>query len=350
MSNPLENIPRVDEVLHILNNPHEAQWSAQGFGMLRTYLGDDKVWRLNVWHSALAVENVSTIHDHPWDFTSWIVAGRFTNQRFTEAPVANFQCKGVKIKTGEGGGAVGLPFTQLLYAHDLETYLTGDTYSQKWNEIHRSSFVDGTVTLNRRDRVGDGEHAQVFWEDGDWVNAEPRPATAEEVAFVMASIVIETPLIETPSHLTQERFDAAYAERNHLVAALAKVYPSGLRKTDIPGWDEEWQGCCTIDLPTGQISYHYHDSEAYLFEGLPPYRGEYDGHTEEIVHERLRGLPTWSTLSNRTIGGSEHQLRLDVQALYDQLELREDLQDVGVRDEIRHRLRLDSVAFGEYPK
>lgn len=99
---------------------------------------------------------------------------------------------------------------------------------------------------------------------------------------------------DASTHLTQERFDAAYTERNHLVAALAKVYPSGLRKTDIEGWDEDWQGCCTIDLPTGQISYHYHDSEAYLFEGLPPYRGEYDGHTKEIVHERLRDLPAWS--------------------------------------------------------
>lgn len=295
MPNPLENIPRIDEVLRILKNPHEAVWTAQGFGMLRTYLGDDKVWRLNVWHSALAVENVSTIHDHPWDFTSWIVAGKLRNTRFLSGNVFDYPYRGMKIKTGEGGGPVGKEGARRMGACPAEDYQAGDTYSQLWDEIHKTSCSDGAVTLNKRGRVGDGEHAHVFW-DGingrKWVDAEPRPATPEDIDLAISAVYIGVPPSDIAApHLTQERFDAAYTERNHLVAALAKVYPSGLRKTDIPGWDEEWQGCCTIDLPTGQISYHYHDSEAYLFEGLPPYMGEYDGHTKEIVHERLRGLP-----------------------------------------------------------
>jgi hypothetical protein len=84
--------------------------------------------------------------------------------------------------------------------------------------------------------------------------------------------------------------DEAYFERNNLVAALARLYPSGVARTDIPGWDPEWNGICFIDLPTGQISYHYHDREAYLFEGLPPYTKPWDGHDKVIVHERLRAL------------------------------------------------------------
>jgi hypothetical protein len=81
--------------------------------------------------------------------------------------------------------------------------------------------------------------------------------------------------------------DGAYTERNRLVAFLASIHPSGVKKTAIPGWDEAWHGCVYIDLPTGQASWHFHDSEAHLFAHLPPYDGEWDGHTTEEKYERL---------------------------------------------------------------
>lgn len=89
---------------------------------------------------------------------------------------------------------------------------------------------------------------------------------------------------------TKAEKDQAYLERNHVVAALARLYPSGIAKTNIPGWSEDWHGCVYIDLPSGQISYHYHDSQAHLFEGLPPYQGEWDGHDKDDVHARLAML------------------------------------------------------------
>lgn len=88
----------------------------------------------------------------------------------------------------------------------------------------------------------------------------------------------------------KEEKDEAYRQRNHLVAALADLFPSGIRETHIEGWDPAWNGCVYIDLPTGQISYHYHDSQAFLFSHLPPYGREYDGHDKEEVHRRLRDL------------------------------------------------------------
>jgi hypothetical protein len=81
--------------------------------------------------------------------------------------------------------------------------------------------------------------------------------------------------------------DGAYTERNRLVAFLASIYPSGVKKTAIPGWDEAWHGCVYIDLPVGQASWHFHDSEAHLFANLPPYEGEWDGHTTEEKYERI---------------------------------------------------------------
>jgi hypothetical protein len=88
----------------------------------------------------------------------------------------------------------------------------------------------------------------------------------------------------------EEQKDAAYEERNQLVAWLARCFPSGTKKTEIPGWDPEWHNCVYIDLPTGQVSWHYHDSEAWLFLGLPAYTGVWDGHSTEQKYERLAAL------------------------------------------------------------
>ena len=85
--------------------------------------------------------------------------------------------------------------------------------------------------------------------------------------------------------------DEAYTERNRLVAFLAWLYPSGLKKTAIPGWEPEWHGCVYVDTPAGQMSWHYHDRDAYLFAGLPDYPGVWDGHTTEQKYARLRQLP-----------------------------------------------------------
>lgn len=88
----------------------------------------------------------------------------------------------------------------------------------------------------------------------------------------------------------EERKDDAYRERNQVVAALARLFPSGLARTDIPGWSSDWHGCVYIDLPTGQVSWHFHDSQADLFAGLPAYSGSWDGHDTDEKYRRLAAL------------------------------------------------------------
>jgi hypothetical protein len=95
--------------------------------------------------------------------------------------------------------------------------------------------------------------------------------------------------LETELAEAREAKDYAYSERNQLVALLARLFPSGVKRTAIEGWEPEWQGCVYIDLPTGQASWHYHDKEAPLFADLPPYQGEWDGHsTVEKYHRVIR--------------------------------------------------------------
>jgi hypothetical protein len=84
--------------------------------------------------------------------------------------------------------------------------------------------------------------------------------------------------------------DTAYWERNRLVRFLASLYPSGTKRTAIPDWKPEWCNCVYIDTPEGQLSWHYHDREGALFADLPPYPGEWDGHTTEEKYMRLARL------------------------------------------------------------
>lgn len=87
-----------------------------------------------------------------------------------------------------------------------------------------------------------------------------------------------------------ERKNSAYNERNCVVAALAHIYPSGIRKTAIEGWDDEWHNCVFIDTPVGQLSWHYHDTEVAAFADLLAYTKEWDGHTTAQKYERLAQL------------------------------------------------------------
>lgn len=176
-------------VSRILTDP-ATEWSVQGFGMMRTYFGpreNVKQFRLNIWDAALAVPGVSTIHDHPWHFESVIIAGKFRNQRFNflDANVTSIEPTHdyTTIKTGEGGGPVKEPMRScVLRPMRQEIFGPGNEYSQMAEEIHETVYDDGCVTLNRRTKVGDGEHARVFWPFGTaWVDAEPRMATKKEI-------------------------------------------------------------------------------------------------------------------------------------------------------------------------
>lgn len=89
----------------------------------------------------------------------------------------------------------------------------------------------------------------------------------------------------------REAKDAAYLERNQVVAALSKLFPSTRGRTAIEGWSDDWHGCVYIKLPTGQVSWHYHDSHEHLFSHVL-FEGEtiWDGHSTKEKYERLAAL------------------------------------------------------------
>lgn len=106
--------------------------------------------------------------------------------------------------------------------------------------------------------------------------------------------------IDWPAALEEmrQRKDGAYAERNQAVALLAKLalrlgWRAGLRfhPEEDTAWEPDWRTIVFIDLPTGQVSWHFHDSERHLLEGLPLYPELWDGHDTPEKYRRVNAVP-----------------------------------------------------------
>lgn len=169
-------------VKELLAHAQYFNWSVQGFGMFRLYLGG-KATRLHVWDNRFRTINVSDVHDHPWNFKSQVVAGRLVNQRYSidsgfftpNYLVTTIQCGAMACTMTE-------PKPVSLVDEAAEVYGEGATYAQHKSEIHCSQPTNGTVTVIERTFGQDTEHARVFWPAGEqWVDAKPRAATVDEV-------------------------------------------------------------------------------------------------------------------------------------------------------------------------
>jgi hypothetical protein len=85
----------------------------------------------------------------------------------------------------------------------------------------------------------------------------------------------------------------AYKERDMLVCALSKLFPSHLQRHPDADkdWEDDWRWIVFIQLPTGQATWHIHDSDLEWFDHLSRDKHvDWDGHTTEEKYKRLAGL------------------------------------------------------------
>lgn len=173
-------------VLAILRHAEPRDWSLQGFGMLRLYLSPTV--RLHVWCRELAVPGVaqSSVHDHPWDFKSTVIAGRMDNIVYVKDPAGEYDFNEQAIICGPGGCSIGDPVPVKLRIAVHESGGAESEYHMRAHEIHRSLPSDGCVTLIERNPAArDKDKALVYWQGEKWVSAEPRPATCQEIEVGM---------------------------------------------------------------------------------------------------------------------------------------------------------------------
>lgn len=166
------------------------EWEVQGLGMLRTYIGDT---RLTVWHHDLKTVDTADIHNHPWWLFSDVVCGRIDNTRYgttwlldkTE-PINGFEthvCR--KIVTGSGDPRSEDRLVRL-WQSDSEQIFAGFEYVMSPIWIHKTEFLDGTVTLMRKEMDNQPNTAEreayVFWPIGtEFKSAEPYRADSATV-------------------------------------------------------------------------------------------------------------------------------------------------------------------------
>ncbi len=177
-------------VVRLLDGFSSQPWTLQGFGMLRLYLSPDV--RLHVWSPDHRVPGGSSAHDHPWDFTSTVLAGRLRNVVYDArtALAANHPSPthhSQRILCGENAEALERgPDVALRVLHN-EVYGPGESYQQPGAWFHTTEAEPGTITMITR-KVPPGrspDHATVFWPLGTtWQRSAPRLATPPEVTAI----------------------------------------------------------------------------------------------------------------------------------------------------------------------
>ncbi len=178
---------RLDQTLvrAILEHPAEFPWKLQDIGVLALRLDDRREYRLHVWDPANGVADPPPVHDHPFDFTSTVIAGELVNTRYVEDPDGREYLR-ERYSPGDEhhrrADAVRL-------AGAPETLRAGDRYRQRAHELHDSRPLPGTVTvLQFEPAVDDRSELTVCRRPGTpWVSGHPRAATADDVERITAA-------------------------------------------------------------------------------------------------------------------------------------------------------------------
>jgi hypothetical protein len=170
----------------ILEHAEDYAWKVQDFGLLGLRLDERREYRLHVWDpSHYAGE--PPVHDHPFDFTSTIIAGQMTNTRYEEDPSGIEYHRTRYSPPDEAGRRID---TVRLSA-TATTYTDGGSYSQRAHELHDSRQLPGTVTVIRQTFKDAPEPAGpeltvCHRNETAWVSGQSRPATSEEIKKITA--------------------------------------------------------------------------------------------------------------------------------------------------------------------
>ncbi|QLE46556.1 hypothetical protein FD723_40805 (plasmid) [Nostoc sp. C052] len=141
-----------------------------------------------------------------------------------------------------------------------------------------------------------------FWVQGEavYIPSEHAIASVEiyrnNLAKGKIGIISNLPTMDAYKAVSaNEAKNLAYSERNKLLVPLCKMaialnLVAGIGQHQGEEWDDDWRNIIFLELPTGQISFHIHDSELHLFQFLPPYTGKWDGHDTATKWDRLLDL------------------------------------------------------------
>lgn len=180
---------RLQVIRRRLEQPLDFPWHAHGIGMLRTYLDDERMVRLNLWHSCMLNPGISTMHTHPRPFTSTAYAGLMTNKTYDrKEPGCGGPYREGIIHCGDAfNGIENDPPLVHLCLMTINTLTPGCSYRQAPRIIHDTAFEDGTATVMEWSRDEADECASVFWPDGEQWGDATRNVDWQDITIVCAA-------------------------------------------------------------------------------------------------------------------------------------------------------------------
>ena len=163
-------------VLTMLQHAEDFPWRMQDIGLMGLRLDDRRECRLHIWDPSYCAGE-PPIHDHPYDFTSTIIAGELTNIRYEEDLAAD---EYVRFRYSPGAENERRSDSVRL-SSTATTFTEGRQYRQLAHELHASWQQPGTVTAIRCTWVEAPELTVCVGEEGSWRSGQGRDATPEEV-------------------------------------------------------------------------------------------------------------------------------------------------------------------------
>lgn len=171
----------------ILTHAEAFPWRMQDVGLLGLWLDDRREHRLHLW-APEEVADDPPIHDHPFDFTSTVVAGELVNTRYLECASGPEYVRERYVVGNEGDRRV-----DTIRLEGVATRLgEGESYSQLAPELHDSRQVPGTVTLIRfapKD-VSGAELTLCHRPEAPWISGQAREARPDEVKRITAAALV----------------------------------------------------------------------------------------------------------------------------------------------------------------
>jgi hypothetical protein len=170
-----------DLVRTMLQHAEDFPWRMQDVGLMSLRLDDRREHRLHVWDPTFCIGE-PPIHDHPYDFTSTIIAGEMANSRYERDPAGDEYVRyryspGAEDERRSDGVRLSSTTT---------TFTEGNQYHQRASELHTSGQQPGTVTAIRCKWVAMPELTVCVRDESSWFSGTGREAGRDEIKGFVA--------------------------------------------------------------------------------------------------------------------------------------------------------------------
>jgi hypothetical protein len=163
-------------VLTLLQHAEDFPWRMQDIGLMALRLDDRREYRLHVWDPSGCIGE-PPIHDHPYDFTSTIIAGELTNSRYDEDPTGDEYVR-FRYSAGAEDGRRSDP---VRLSSTTTRFTEGNQYGQVARELHASWQAPGSVTVIRCIWVDAPDLTVCVRNESSWRSGQGRDATRQEI-------------------------------------------------------------------------------------------------------------------------------------------------------------------------